>query len=107
MGYARDLRCRKCGRENPIAPTNICNFCLSPLEVNYDYEAIANTISREKLASGPASMWRYRDLLPVEGEVIDIGTGFTPLTRADRLGEELGLDELYIKNDCLNPSYSF
>jgi len=107
LGYARDLRCRKCGRENPIAPTNICNFCLSPLEVNYDYEAIARVISREKFARGPASMWRYRDLLPVEGEVIDIGTGFTPLTKADRLGEELGLDELYIKNDSLNPSYSF
>lgn len=107
MGYATVLRCRKCGRENPIEPTNICKFCLSPLEVSYDYEAIAKNISREKLDSGPASMWRYRDLLPVEGEVIDIGTGFTPLTRADRLGKELGLEELYIKNDCLNPSYSF
>ena len=52
-------------------------------------------------------MWRYRDLLPVEGEVVDIGTGFTPLIKADRLGQELGLDELYIKNDCLNPTYSF
>ena len=63
MGYATDLRCRKCGRENPIAPTNICNFCLSPLEVNYDYKAIASAISKEKFAAGPASMWRYRDLL--------------------------------------------
>jgi len=52
-------------------------------------------------------MWRYRDLLPVEGEAIDIGTGFTPLVKADNLGRELGLDHLYIKNDCLNPSYSF
>jgi len=52
-------------------------------------------------------MWRYRDLLPVESEVVDIGTGFTPLIKADRLGQELGLDELYIKNDCLNPTYSF
>ena len=52
-------------------------------------------------------MWRYRELLPVEGEVVDIGTGFTPLIKADRLGQELGLDELYIKNDCLNPTYSF
>lgn len=52
-------------------------------------------------------MWRYRDLLPVEGEAVDIGTGFTPLVKADNLGRELGLNHLYIKNDCLNPSYSF
>lgn len=107
MSFAINLRCRKCGHEMPLAPTNLCDFCLSPLEVNYDYKAIAKVISKEKLAAGPASMWRYRDLLPVEGEVIDLGTGFTPLTRADRLGKELGLDELYIKNDCLNPTYSF
>jgi len=68
---------------------------------------MAKAISREKLAGGPPSMWRYRDLLPVESEVVDIGTGFTPLVKADRLGQELGLDELYIKNDCLNPTYSF
>jgi threonine synthase len=52
-------------------------------------------------------MWRYRDMLPVEGEVVDIGTGFTPLVKADNLGRELGLNQLYIKNDCLNPTYSF
>jgi threonine synthase len=77
------------------------------LEVSYDYKAMARAVSREKLAAGPLSMWRYADLLSVEGEVVDIGTGFTPLTKADRLGQELGLDELYIKNDCLNPTYSF
>ncbi len=107
MGYAKDLRCRKCGRENALEPRNLCNFCLSPLEVNYDYKAIANNLSKEKIARGPSSMWRYRDLLPVEGDVVDIGTGFTPLVKADRLGQELGLDELYIKNDSLNPTYSF
>ena len=52
-------------------------------------------------------MWRYRDMLPVEGKEVDIGTGFTPLVKADNLGRELGLDQLYIKNDCLNPTYSF
>ena len=107
MGFAKDLRCRKCGRAYPLQPTNLCDFCFSPLEVNYDYKAMADSLSREKLATGPPSMWRYRDMLPVEGEVVDIGTGFTPLTKADRLGQELGLDELYIKNDCLNPTYSF
>ncbi len=107
MSYARALRCRKCGQEYPLQPLNLCAFCLSPLEVSYDYKAMARGLSREKLAEGPLSMWRYRDLLSVEGEVVDIGTGFTPLVKADNLGRELGLHELYIKNDCLNPTYSF
>jgi len=107
MSYARALRCRKCGQEYPVQPLSLCDFCLSPLEVSYDYKAMAGAVTREKLAAGPPSMWRYADLLSVEGEVVDIGTGFTPLTKADRLGRELGLDELYIKNDCLNPTYSF
>ncbi len=107
MSYARALRCRKCGQEYPIQPINLCDFCLSPLEVIYDYKAMAKGLSREKLARGPLSMWRYRDMLPVEGKEIDIGTGFTPLVKADNLGRELGLSRLYIKNDCLNPTYSF
>ena len=107
MSYATALRCRKCGREYPLEPINLCDFCLSPLEVNYDYKAMAAKVSREKLAEGQFSMWRYRDMLPVEGEVIDLGTGYTPLVKADNLGRELGLDHLYIKNDCVNPTYSF
>ncbi|MFC1961865.1 threonine synthase [Chloroflexota bacterium] len=107
MSSVTSLRCRKCGREYPLEPLNLCDFCLSPLEVNYDYKAMAEVVTREKLAAGPASMWRYRELLPVEGEAVDIGTGFTPLIKADNLGRELGLDNLYIKNDGLNPSYSF
>ncbi len=107
MSYAIALHCRKCGQEYPVQPLSLCDFCLSPLEVSYDYKAMARILSREKLAEGPLSMWRYRDLLSVEGEVVDIGTGFTPLVKADNLGRELGLDQLYIKNDCLNPTYSF
>ena len=107
MSHARALRCRKCGQEYPVQPMNLCDFCLSPLEVSYDYKAMARGLNREKLAAGPLSMWRYRDMLPVEGKEVDIGTGFTPLVKADNLGRELGLDRLYIKNDCLNPTYSF
>lgn len=107
MSYATTLRCRKCGREYPLEPLNLCDFCLSPLEVNYDYKAMAAAVSRDKLSSGPPGMYRYRDLLPVEIDPIDIGTGFTPLVKADNLGRELGLDNLYIKNDGLNPSFSF
>jgi len=107
VSFARALRCRKCGQEYPLQPVNLCDFCLSPLEVSYDYKAMARVLSREKLAGGPLSMWRYRDMLPVEGKEVDIGTGLTPLVKADNLGRELGLDRLYIKNDCLNPTYSF
>ncbi len=107
MSFARALLCRKCGQEYPIGPTSRCDFCLSPLEVSYDYQAMAAVMNRERPAAGPDSMWRYKDMLPVDGEVVDIGTGFTPLIKADRLGQELGLEQLYIKNDCLNPTYSF
>ena len=107
MSYTRVLRCRKCGQEYPIKPINLCEFCLSPLEVVYDYKAMRGEVTREKFAAGPHSMWRYKDLLPVEGDVIDIGTGYTPLIKADNLGQELGLEQLYIKNDTVNPTFSF
>jgi threonine synthase len=107
LSYAIALRCRKCGREYPLEPLNLCDFCLSPLEVSYDFKSIAKAVSREKIIEGPPSMWRYKDLLPVDGDVVDIGTGFTPLVKADNLGRKLGLERLYIKNDCLNPTYSF
>lgn len=107
MSYARALRCRKCGQEYPIKAMNLCEFCLSPLEVVYDYKAMRGHVTRETIAAGPFSMWRYKDLLPVEDEVVDIGAGFTPLLKATNLAEELGLDNLYIKNDGVNPTYSF
>src|SRR5207237_10877475 len=82
--------------------------CFGPLEVVYDYEAISASISREKVAAGPLSIWRYADLLPAEGGgAVDMGAGFTPLVRADRLAAELGLSELWVKNDTLNPTGSF
>jgi threonine synthase len=68
---------------------------------------MAKAVSREKIIEGPPNMWRYRDLLPVDEDIVDIGTGFTSLVKADNLGQELGLEKLYIKNDCLNPTYSF
>ena len=107
MAYVRGLRCRKCGREYHLEPLNLCDFCFSPLEVVYDYKAMSRGVSKEKIAGGPPGMWRYRDLLPIDGDVVDIGAGFTPLIRADNLGHELGLEQLYIKNDCLNPTHSF
>ena len=73
----------------------------------YDYKAMSRGVSKEKIAGGPLSMWRYRELLPIDGDVVDLGSGFTPLVKADNLGHELGLEQLYIKNDCLNPTHSF
>jgi len=107
VSYARALRCRKCGREYHLEAINLCDFCFSPLEVVYDYKAMSRGVSKDKIASGPPSMWRYRSLLPVDNEIVDIGSGFTPLVKADNLGHELGLEQLYIKNDCLNPTHSF
>jgi threonine synthase len=106
--YVHGLRCRECGREYATDPIYTCEWCFGPLEVAYDYEAIAKATSREKIAAGPASLWRYSDLLPVKGaNAVDLGTGFTPLVRADRLAAELGLGEVWLKNDTRNPTNSF
>lgn len=107
MSFATGLRCRECGRAYPIEPIYVCEVCFGSLEVVYDYAAIKRTISREKIAAGPSSIWRYRELLPVGDDVVDINAGFTPLVKAKNLGQVLGLKQLYIKNDCVNPSYSF
>lgn len=108
LSYVRGLKCRECGRLYPVEAMHVCEYCFGPLDVDYDYEEIRRNVTRETIAAGPRTIWRYRDLLPVEGErVVDIGAGCTPLVRADNLARELGLRELYIKNDCVNPSYSF
>jgi threonine synthase len=108
VAFVRGLRCRECGRDYAVDPIYTCEWCFGPLEVAYDYDAIRAATSREKIASGPASLWRYADLLPVErNAAVDLGTGFTPLVRADRLAAELGLGEVWVKNDTRNPTNSF
>jgi threonine synthase len=108
VAYVQNLRCRECGREYEVAPIFTCEWCFGPLEVSYDYDAIGSAITREKIAAGPASIWRYADLLPVDrGHAVDLGAGFTPLVRADRLAAALGLGEVWVKNDTLNPTNSF
>ncbi len=106
--YATGLRCRVCGEGYPLDPVHVCERCFGPLEVAYDDAALARDLTRESIAAGPPTLWRYKPLLPVAtDDVIDLGTGWTPLLRAERLGTLLGLDNLYIKNDCVNPTYSF
>ncbi len=108
MTYATSLACRECGREFPLDPLHVCDFCFGPLEVAYDHDGIQSRISRERIEAGPRSIWRYQDLLPVDDEfIVDLNVGWTPLLRAGRLAERLGMRELYIKNDTCNPSWSF
>ena len=108
MPYVEGLRCRECSRLYPAEALHVCEWCFGPLEVVYDYGAIAAGVSREKIAAGPKSIWRYADLLPAGADgAVDLGAGFTPLLRADRLGAELGLPDLWLKNDTVNPTGSF
>jgi threonine synthase len=106
--FIEGLRCRECARVYPAEALHVCDYCFGPLEVTYDYGAIADHVSAERIAAGPDTIWRYADLLPVEAEApVDLGAGFTPLVRADRLAAELGLGELWVKNDTVNPTGSF
>jgi threonine synthase len=108
LPYVDGLRCRECGRAYPAEALHACEWCFGPLEVVYDYEAIKAVVSRPRIAAGPPSIWRYSDLLPVRAEgAVSLGAGFTPLVRAHRLAAELGLGEVWIKNDTLNPTGSF
>ena len=108
MAFVNGLKCRECDREYPSEALNVCDFCFGPLEVVYDYATISEVISRDSIAKGPLSIWRYRDLLPADSDdPVDIMAGFTPLVKARNLGKKLGLNNLYIKNDSVNPSFSF
>lgn len=109
MSFVQGLRCRECKREYPVAPLHVCEDCFGPLEVEYDYDGIRQHLSREKIASRPRNLWRYRELLPIDGEPrVGLYSGFTPLIRARRLGEALGVAELYLKDDSVNhPTFSY
>src|SRR5215813_7050099 len=109
MNFVKGLECRECKRDYPVSPRAICDECFGPLEVVYDYERLRRSLVRVTVERRPRSMWRYRELLPVEGEsILGEEVGGTPLVRARRLATELGLDELYLKNDAVNfPTLSF
>ena len=106
MGAATHLSCRECGATSPLGAFYACVDCFGPLEVGYDLDRV----SRERIATGPRSIWRYRDLLPVPASVEDTPNtdpGWTRLLRADRLGRELGIRTLWVKDDSGNPTHSF
>lgn len=108
MSFVKGMKCRECGHEYPIQATHVCEMCFGPLEIDYDYESMKKSVTKEKILSGPRSIWRYKDFLPVEGDdLVTLGEGYTPLVKAEKLGKILGLNNLYIKNDCGNPTNSF
>ena len=109
MSYIKSLKCKECSREYSISPVHVCEFCFGPLEVVYDYEKIKESLTREKIEARPKSMWRYRELLPLNNDPsIGMNVGYTPLIRAERLAKALGVKELYLKNDAVNhPTLSF
>ena len=104
-----NLKCRECGRLYEKEAIHICEFDFGPLEAAYDYDAIREVLTRELIESRPQTMWRYRELLPIDGEpTVGTQVGFTPLVKADRLAKKLGIRELWIKNDSVNyPTLSF
>ncbi len=87
----------------------VCNACLGPLEVAYDLEAVRASFSRQAIGRRPHDLWRYRELLPVydDAAIVDLKPGYTPLRRAENLGQELGLRDVWVKDDTINPTYSF
>jgi threonine synthase len=96
-----------CKATFPAKALYVCDRCLGPLEPMYDYASI--TLTREQIAARPKNIWRYRELLPIEGEPrTGFHSGFTPLVRCERLAERLGVRELYIKDDSVNhPTLSY
>jgi threonine synthase len=108
MKFVAGLTCHLCGATYPPKASWVCSECLGPLEVAYDYNAVRKVISRELIESRPRSLWRYVELLPVTEPRTGFYSGFTPLVRASRLAEALGVSELYIKDDSVNhPTFSY
>lgn len=107
--FVTGLKCRVCGKLYPKSAINFCVDDFGPLEIAYDYARARESINRAKIEKRPRNMWRYRELLPLDGEpTVGPQVGCTPLIRADRLADALGVERLWIKNDAVNfPTLSF
>ncbi len=109
MSYLKGLRCKECGTEYPADRSFVCMECFGPLEVQYDFDGIKANLNPEIIAARDHNLWRYRELLPLDGEPLTgFHSGFTPLVKADRLAHELGIRDLYLKDDSVNhPTFSY
>jgi threonine synthase len=108
MKFVAGLTCHLCGKTYPADALWVCADCLGPLEVSYDYDGVRSVMTRSLIESRPRSLWRYQELLPVHEPRTGFNSGFTPLVRATRLAREIGLTELYIKDDSVNhPTFSY
>jgi threonine synthase len=102
------LSCKECGTRYPLEARFVCEQCFGPLEVAYDFSGLDPAETKRKIQAGSRGIWRYADFLPFEGRPSDpLEPGLTPLIRADRLAERLGLGEVWVKNDAANPTHSF
>ncbi|NOY38924.1 MAG: threonine synthase [Nitrospirae bacterium] len=109
VGFVTGLQCRECGRKYNIEPIYVCEFCFGPLEVVYDYQEIKKAVSRTTIEGRAENLWRYKELMPIEGEPqVGLNSGFTPLIKAENLASLFGVKELYIKDDTVaHPTLSF
>jgi threonine synthase len=102
------LKCKECGASYPLEARYVCDDCFGPLEVAYDFSGLDADATRRRIQAGPQSIWRYSDFLPFDAPPrTALAAGVTPLLRADRLAERLGLGEVWVKNDAANPTHSF
>src|SRR6266542_4180710 len=107
-GYLEGLACRACDARYPAEVRSICDECFGPVEPAYDEERIKAEVTRAAIEAGPRSLWRFEPLLPATRNTsIDLGDGWSPLRRAHRLGAELGLPNLWLKDETRNPTHSF
>ena len=102
------LKCRHCGAQTPFQAAYVCEECYGPLEVSYDYAFLRDTLSQEHVGKGPRTLWRYRPLLPLPAKaaVPPLAVGGTPLYNAPRLAADLGLAQVWVKDDGRNPTGS-
>jgi threonine synthase len=108
MSSLQSLKCKECGERYPLEARFVCDVCFGPLEVEYDFSALDAETTKRRIQAGPHNIWRYADFLPFETAPRSaLGAGLTPLVRADRLAQRLGLREVWVKNDAANPTHSF